>query len=68
MTEVRFLTSGANSVLGGFSAGDTARVSPAFAKHLVEEARVAEFVTAPKAAGDDVAAAKPKKARKEKSE
>lgn len=44
MVQIRFIRQGANSVLGGFSPGDLARVSEAFAKHLVEEARVAEYV------------------------
>lgn len=49
MVQVRFKTSGANSMLGGFASGDHARVSEAFARHLVEEARVAEYVAAPAA-------------------
>jgi hypothetical protein len=46
MIQIRFKASGANSVIGGFSSGDLARVSEAFAKHLVEEACVAEYVKA----------------------
>ena len=38
--------SGANSTLGGFMQGDVARVDPAIAKHLVEEAKVAVYVDA----------------------
>jgi hypothetical protein len=37
-------------MLGGFARGDIARVSEAFARHLVEEARVAEYLAAPTAA------------------
>jgi hypothetical protein len=46
MIQIRFKASGANSVIGGFSSGDLARVSEAFAKHLVEEAGVADYVKA----------------------
>ena len=47
MVQIRFIRQGANSHIGGFSSGDLARVSEAFARHLVEEARVAEYVQAP---------------------
>ena len=47
MVQIKFTTSGANSQLGGFAMGDIARVSEAFAHHLVEEARVAKYITAP---------------------
>ena len=43
MVQIRFIRQGANSLIGGFSSGDQARVSDAFARHLVEEARVAEY-------------------------
>ena len=46
MVQIRFIRQGANSLIGGFSSGDLARVSEAFARHLVEEARVAEYVQA----------------------
>lgn len=49
MIKIRFVAQGANSILGGFSAGDLARVAPDFAKHLVEEAGVAEYVDRPAA-------------------
>lgn len=52
LVQIRFIASGANSALGGFSAGDTARVGAAFARHLVEDARVAVYVEAPKSADD----------------
>lgn len=45
MVLIRFIKQGANSMLGGFSSGDTARVGEDFARHLVEEAQVAEYVT-----------------------
>ena len=44
MVKIRFIRQGANSLIGGFSSGDLARVSEVFARHLVEEARVAEYV------------------------
>ena len=44
MVQIRFIRQGANSLIGGFSSGDLARVSEDFARHLVEEARVAEYV------------------------
>ena len=46
MVQIRFIRQGANSLIGGFSSGDLARVSEDFARHLVEEARVAEYVHA----------------------
>ena len=60
MVQIRFIRQGANSLIGGFSSGDLARVSDAFARHLVEEARVAEYVQAP--TKEDV----PKRGRKPK--
>lgn len=44
MVQIRFIRQGANSLIGGFSSGDLARVSEVFARHLVEEAGVAEYV------------------------
>ncbi len=44
MPLIRFKAHGANSQLGSFSSGDRVRVSEAFARHLVEEARGAECV------------------------
>ena len=35
-TQIKFLVGGANSLVGGFVAGDRARVSDALAKHLVD--------------------------------
>lgn len=45
MVQIKFKVLGANSAVGGFSPGDTARVSEAMARHLVEEAGVAEYYT-----------------------
>lgn len=49
MVQVRFKAQGANSLLGGFSAGDVARVGAEFARHLVDEAKVADYVNQPEA-------------------
>lgn len=46
-TRIRFVAQGANSLLGGFSPGDTATVGHELARHLVEEARVAQYLEAP---------------------
>lgn len=64
MVQIKFRTSGANSMLGGFASGDIARVSEAFARHLVEEARVAEYLAVPAAA---VNAEKPAKTTRRKA-
>lgn len=47
MVQIKFKAQGSNSLVGGFSHGDIARVGEALAKHLVEEAGVAEYVQAP---------------------
>jgi hypothetical protein len=60
MPLIRFKAHGANSQLGSFTSGDRVRVSEAFARHLVEEARVAEYIT-PTVAVD---AKKPQKTRR----
>lgn len=41
--EIMFIKDGANSALGGFVRGGKARVSAAFAKHLVDEVGVAVY-------------------------
>lgn len=46
MIAVKFTASGANSLLGGFSAGDIARVEDALARHLVDEIGVAKYLDA----------------------
>ena len=63
MVQIRFIRQGANSLIGGFSSGDLARVSEDFARHLVEEARVAEYVQA-----QQKEAAVPKRGRKAKGQ
>lgn len=42
--QIRFKGLGWNSSVGNFSAGDIARVSPAMAAHLVDQAGAAEYV------------------------
>ena len=63
MVQIRFIRQGANSLIGGFSSGDLARVSEVFAHHLVEEARVAEYVQAQQKEADA-----PKRGRKPKGQ
>ena len=63
MVQIRFIRQGANSLIGGFSSGDLARVSEDFARHLVEDARVAEYVQA-----QQKEAAVPKRGRKPKGQ
>lgn len=62
MRQIKFIAQGANSVLGGFQSGDIARVSDAFAAHLVNEARVAVYLDAQPVVADQ--AKRPKKPRK----
>lgn len=47
MVKIKFTAQGANSIVGGFSPGDRATVGDDFARHLVEEARVAVYDDAP---------------------
>ena len=54
--QVKFTKSGANEIVGGFSPGDVARVSDAMGKHLVEDAKVAVYVDAPKQEKQDAPA------------
>lgn len=61
MVKIKFKAQGSNSLFGGFSHGDIANVGDALAKHLVEEAKVAEYIIAP--AAETVTEA-PKKARR----
>lgn len=42
--QIEFIVGGANSMIGGFCAGDVARVSTELAKHLVEELGAAKYV------------------------
>lgn len=62
MVQIKFTATGANSALGSFSSGDRANVSEAFARHLVEEARVATDLPPPALS----AAAEPQKITRRK--
>lgn len=66
--QVKFITNGANSAFGGFTAGDTLRCSPEMAKHLVEEIKCARYMEAPavEPVADEPTDA-PKRGRKHKS-
>lgn len=44
LKQIKFTASGANSAVGGFMPGDTARIDAAMAAHLVDEAKVAVYV------------------------
>lgn len=48
MVKIKFVCQGANSVIGAFAFGDIAVVSEVFARHLVQEARVADYVESAK--------------------
>jgi hypothetical protein len=45
--QIKFLVGGANSLIGGFCAGDLARVSAELARHLVDDVGVAKFADVP---------------------
>lgn len=47
--QIKFITGGANSAFGGFSAGDTLRCSEGMARHLVEDLGCAIYMDAPSA-------------------
>ena len=47
--QIKFITGGANSAFGGFSAGDVLRCSPEMAKHLVEDIKCAIYMDSPSA-------------------
>jgi hypothetical protein len=44
MARIRFTCQGSNSAIGGFSQGDVFTCSEALAEHLVNQARVAEYM------------------------
>lgn len=46
---IRFKAQGSNSAFGNFARGDLLRCSPAMARHLVEEAKVATYTQEPQA-------------------
>lgn len=66
MVQIKFIVLGANSAVGGFAPGDTARVSEEMARHLVEEAGVAQYVrpVPAEAAAEGAPAAVPETARR----
>lgn len=45
MKQIKFTATGCSTWTGNFSPGDIARLDDAAAKHLVEEARCAEYVS-----------------------
>jgi hypothetical protein len=47
--QIKFIVGGANSAIGGFSAGDTLRCSDELAAHLVNDIKCAEYIAAPAA-------------------
>ena len=47
MTRIKFTKYGACTACGEFGPGTVARLSPALARHLVEDLRVAEYLQAP---------------------
>jgi hypothetical protein len=53
MIKVKFLTFGANSAFGSFGPGDVMSCPSDLAKHLVEEAKVAEYTDTPQATNED---------------
>jgi hypothetical protein len=44
MKKIKFTALGSSSAIGSFSPGDVARLPDDMARHLVEEARCAEYV------------------------
>ena len=44
MKRIKFIATGSNSAIGGFSYGDVAQCDDALADHLVNDARVAEYI------------------------
>jgi hypothetical protein len=45
MPKIQFTTNGANSLIGGFAAGDLLVCGAAMARHLVEEAKCARYMS-----------------------
>lgn len=70
LKQIKFTASGANSAVGGFMPGDTARIDAAMADHLVNEAKVAVYVggdtASPKTEAQTEAKAETKPATKAK--
>lgn len=46
MKQIRFIAFGANSAIGSFAPGDVMRCGADLARHMVEEAKCAEYATA----------------------
>ena len=65
MVQIKFITFGATSAGGSFAPGDTLRCSEELARHLVEEAKCAKYLTAPAPAAP-VTEDAPKRGRKAK--
>ena len=65
---IKFIKQGANSAIGGFSIGDIFACGDALGRHLVEEAKVAEYLepiqASERSAEPDAAATKSPRARK----
>lgn len=61
--QIKFTTAGCSVITGNFAPGDLLRTSPEMARHLVEEAKCAEYTTTPQgqATTQPKAAAKPSK-------
>lgn len=68
MVQIKFTATGANSQLGSFSSGDIVRVSETFARHLVEEARVATYIITAPALAESASAPKPPRRKKSAKE
>lgn len=63
---VRIKTTVITAQYGTLETGTELRTSPAFAKHLVEEAMAAEYIAVPAVEKVEAPAAKPKSPRKAK--
>lgn len=50
LKQIRFKANGCCSAIGNFEPGDVARIDDALAAHLVDEAKVADYVATPKTA------------------
>jgi len=44
MVKIKFVVGGANSAIGGFSAGDILRCHESLAKHFVEDIKCAKYI------------------------
>jgi hypothetical protein len=57
MPRIKFTTTGANSLIGGFTQGDMLTCGDALAQHLVESAHCAEYLQQPVSQAASVPAA-----------